>query len=321
MFFYKIFNPLILCFGIIILFGKEIKSQNNPYIIEGSIGNSEQISTKCSMSSPSFTFIPFQCWIGERVIFLPKSKALQTYGYQMFSSGSWPNNKVSYQDVVGKIGTIQKIEKKGYSTEITVKTNDGSTYYSRLLNVSEKKGEASIDGIAFLRDIDDARKLYLNKTLWLSNRQIVSYDSENDSFIGKDVKKYSPVKVVDIVAGWYESNPVRFIIQNEFGIKGFVDVNMSGTNVAAILRNSNRFEELFFEQDPRQLYPWNKEIWSSIESSQVFLGMTKLQVLMALGKPHKINQTMNQSVTIEQWVYKNKGYLYFQDSLLTSIQN
>ena len=273
------------------------------------------------MSSPSFTFIPFQCWIGERVIFLPKSKALQTYGYQMFSSGSWPNNKVSYQDVVGKIGTIQKIEKKGYSTEITVKTNDGSTYYSRLLNVSEKKGEASIDGIAFLRDIDDARKLYLNKTLWLSNRQIVSYDSENDSFIGKDVKKYSPVKVVDIVAGWYESNPVRFIIQNEFGIKGFVDVNMSGTNVAAILRNSNRFEELFFEQDPRQLYPWNKEIWSSIESSQVFLGMTKLQVLMALGKPHKINQTMNQSVTIEQWVYKNKGYLYFQDSLLTSIQN
>jgi hypothetical protein len=38
------------------------------------------------------------------------------------------------------------------------------------------------------------------------------------------------------------------------------------------------------------------------------------------GKPESINTTTTQSGTLEQWVYSNGNYLYFQDGVLTTIQ-
>lgn len=53
----------------------------------------------------------------------------------------------------------------------------------------------------------------------------------------------------------------------------------------------------------------------------VQLGMTQERVTQSSwGKPRKINRTTNIHGTHEQWVYDG-GYLYFQDGILTSIQN
>jgi hypothetical protein len=56
----------------------------------------------------------------------------------------------------------------------------------------------------------------------------------------------------------------------------------------------------------------------------VRIGMTKDEVLMSnWGKPDKINKTTNAYGVHEQWVYRSRGsgYLYFDDGILTSIQN
>jgi len=53
----------------------------------------------------------------------------------------------------------------------------------------------------------------------------------------------------------------------------------------------------------------------------VVIGMSQKDVIASSwGKPRKINTTTRASGVREQWVYGG-GYLYFQDGVLTSIQN
>jgi len=57
-------------------------------------------------------------------------------------------------------------------------------------------------------------------------------------------------------------------------------------------------------------------------SRGVHIGMSKDDALASSwGKPEKINTTTNVYGTREQWVYGGSGYLYFENGVLTSIQN
>ncbi len=52
------------------------------------------------------------------------------------------------------------------------------------------------------------------------------------------------------------------------------------------------------------------------------IGMTKQEVLDSnWGKPNDINKTTTEYGTSEQWVYDKKGYIYFDDGLVSTIQN
>ena len=54
----------------------------------------------------------------------------------------------------------------------------------------------------------------------------------------------------------------------------------------------------------------------------VRIGMSQKQVLASSwGKPEHVNRTISVTGITEQWVYSSKSYLYFQDGLLTTIQN
>jgi hypothetical protein len=57
-------------------------------------------------------------------------------------------------------------------------------------------------------------------------------------------------------------------------------------------------------------------------SQGVRLGMSKEDVLASSwGRPEKINTTTNVYGTREQWVYGGRNYLYFENGVLTSIQD
>ena len=56
--------------------------------------------------------------------------------------------------------------------------------------------------------------------------------------------------------------------------------------------------------------------------SGVSLGMSPEEVLASSwGKPERVNRTTNAYGTSEQWVYGGRNYLYFENGVLTSIQN
>lgn len=57
-------------------------------------------------------------------------------------------------------------------------------------------------------------------------------------------------------------------------------------------------------------------------SQGVRIGMTKEEVLASSwGRPERVNKTTNAYGTREQWVYGGGNYLYFENGVLTSIQN
>lgn len=58
-----------------------------------------------------------------------------------------------------------------------------------------------------------------------------------------------------------------------------------------------------------------------ISAKKVKIGWTREMCIEAWGKPRDINRTITQQVTHEQWVYSLKRYLYFDNDILTTIQD
>ncbi len=54
----------------------------------------------------------------------------------------------------------------------------------------------------------------------------------------------------------------------------------------------------------------------------VRIGMTQQDVLDSMwGRPERVNRTISARGVHEQWVYGSGGYLYFEDGILTTVQN
>lgn len=71
----------------------------------------------------------------------------------------------------------------------------------------------------------------------------------------------------------------------------------------------------------RRRHPsWDSETLAAILCGRVRIGMTADQARAAWGTPNDINRSAYSFGVHEQWVYDG-GYLYFEDGLLTSIQN
>jgi hypothetical protein len=308
---------------------QENSLQESKYIKTGSIGRQKSISS--ISSAPVYRSL--EMLVGERIIFLPKRLSMQHYGYQSFSGGTGQFGHPTYAEAVGRIGLITKVSDNSYSGRITVQMEDNNQIYVG-------SGTDSIDGIAIVSEIDHARKEYLGKTLWLKRTYLETYNeskelSEETSFpkmvtiqdlkkadLDKiKLKKYSPVKVIDVVAGWNNDNPIRFILRTNSGQEGYDDVTITGSNVPSILRETFTFESTFLLYDPRKMNKWSKKVWNAIESEKVFVGMTADQAKLSWGEPEVINKTTTGKMRLEQWVYRSGNYLYFENGVLRAIQN
>jgi hypothetical protein len=58
-----------------------------------------------------------------------------------------------------------------------------------------------------------------------------------------------------------------------------------------------------------------------VQITDLEIGMTKEEVLKILGEPKDINKTITANGVSEQWVYFGDRYLYFEDGILTTIQD
>ncbi len=57
------------------------------------------------------------------------------------------------------------------------------------------------------------------------------------------------------------------------------------------------------------------------EPGMIHIGMAKEEVLKRWGKPGRINRTITAYGISEQWIYPGLFYLYFEDGILTAIQD
>jgi len=252
-----------------------------------------------------FTYQPIASWVGKRFIFLPKPKGSESGTYEDFS------RKVTHQKYAGRVARVILANASGPSAFVEFEMEDDGERL-RVFTVANKE---SIRGMALLDDIENARKQWVGKTLWSKMLMISSYNEESGAITMTPVNKFGPLKVVDVVPGWDEEKPVRFKLETPTGKQGFVDLNLSGTNVQKEVRNQSRFDGHLLAEDPRTKHKWKAGVWSAIEKGQVYAGMTKEQVKMSWGEPEKVTR----AATGEVWTYPS-GALVFKKEILTGSQ-
>ena len=283
----------------------------------------------------TFPTLPEADWAGMRLMILPQSKSLQHYGYQeLYKDSDKEYAPLRYPDYAGRIARVVGI---GHG-----RAEDGEIFDEADLQFEDTKetihgdiDQGCMNDVAPVSDLENARTLYLGKTLWFSGDHLTTYDSDKDvsdaptpsawqAAFGKvKVKQFSAVKVMDIVPGWYASAPIRFLVREETGEPGtkkigYVDVHMSDTNVPASLQKRGRFEDTFLEIDPRITYAWPPKIWAAIENKEVFVGMTAPQVRMSWGEPKEISRDAAAG-SLERWVYEGHHVLTMEDGRLRTL--
>ncbi|MBY0473235.1 hypothetical protein K2Q00_03070 [Patescibacteria group bacterium] len=65
---------------------------------------------------------------------------------------------------------------------------------------------------------------------------------------------------------------------------------------------------------------WKRKACDLILEKKVAIGMSPEQARAAWGEPDHVNRTITADGTNEQWVY-GSNYIYFDDGILSSIQN
>jgi hypothetical protein len=252
-----------------------------------------------------FPYHPIGSWVGKRFIFLPKPKGSESGTYEDFS------RLVTHQKYAGRVARVVSANDSGASAFIEFQMEDDGERL-RVFTVANKE---SVRGMAFLDDIENARKQWAGKTVWGKMLMISCYDEQSGAITMTAVKKFGPLKVVDVVPGWDEEKPARFKLETPDGKQGFVDLNLSGTNVQKEVRNLSRFEDHLLPENPKLKYKWKADVWSAIEKGQVYPGMTEEQVKMSWGEPDKITRTAAGEI----WTYTS-GALVFKKGILSGSQ-
>jgi hypothetical protein len=262
-------------------------------------------STPVEAAPTSFPYHPIGSWVGKRFIFLPKPKGSESGTYEDFSRA------VTHQKYTGRIARVVSADDSAASAYIEFEMEDDGERL-RVFTVANKE---SVRGMALADDIENARKQWAGKTLWGKMLMISSYDEQSGAVTLTPVKKFGPLKVVEVAPGWDEEKPVRFKLETPDGKHGFVDLNLSGTNVHKEARHLSRFEDHLLAEDPRLKHKWRADIWQAIEKGQVYAGMTEEQVKMSWGEPDKVTRTAAGEV----WTYPS-GALVFKKGVMTGSQ-
>jgi hypothetical protein len=262
--------------------------------------------TKPVEAAPTlFSYQPIGSWVGKRFIFLPKPKGSESGIYEDF------NRAITHQKYAGRIARVLTANDSGASAYVEFEMEDDGERL-RLFTVA---GKESVSGMAFVDDIENARKQWAGKTVWSKMLMISSYDEQSGAITMTPVKKFGPLKVVDVVPGWDEEKPVRFKLETPDGKQGFVDLNLSGTNVRKEVRLQSKFEDHLLAENPRLKHKWGPDVWSAIEKGHVYEGMTGEQVKMSWGEPEKVTRTASGEV----WTYQS-GALVFKKGILRGSQ-
>jgi hypothetical protein len=111
-------------------------------------------------------------------------------------------------------------------------------------------------------------------------------------------------------------------VKNDQGEEGYFDIAASPSNRSAIGGVGDAaFAGWMDMSDPKLAHKWSPKVWDAIQHGRVYAGMSEDMATMSWGKPSTINRTIVAGRTREQWVYDSNSYLYFDDGILSAIQN
>ena len=120
--------------------------------------------------------------------------------------------------------------------------------------------------------------------------------------------------------------------QNALTINDLTDIEIIKKNLKKVQEEKianeqkEKEEEIKLAKERNERYnrlqkKYGNRIGRLIIDKKVELGMTKKMCIESWGEPEDINTTAGSYGTHEQWVYGSGNYLYFENGILTTIQN
>lgn len=289
------------------------------FVKPGSIGvpvTNFKTNSSCTFTPRSRP--PITCWTGEKLLFLPNPKKER---YYHFSGGKDVTAMfLEYGEAVGRIGTITGVRKgDGLNFYFDIKMDDnGDLYVGRTFTADPSN--ALLEGVAFLRELTDARTALKGKTVWLTGGSLLTYDDRDGTKGRVFLKRFQPVMVEDVIAGWDMLTPVRLILKTFAGQEGFVDFAYSGDG-RPLFSRAFGMERVIGLSDPRLSHRWSPAIWSAFEQDRAAVGMTPEQVTYLWGVPDSVHRITTQQTMGEQWSYQYHGLVSFTNGVVTALQN
>ncbi|MEJ8546638.1 copper amine oxidase N-terminal domain-containing protein [Brevibacillus borstelensis] len=185
---------------------------------------------------------------------------------------------------------------------------------SKTITISERTDNKNFDPyasynhrVALIAEFAKFGKEHLGKTNWIIGSPFIT-DKINQ-----------PVKLPNLTPVTIEYvEPEN--LQNTF--KVYVK---SGDKLYAVrMVNAESLKDMLTYTNPYDK-KWPNAVYEGIKQGKVAVGMTKEMVLMSVGKPEKINTSMESWGVHEQWIYPTKdkfrsNYIYFRDGIASSIQ-
>lgn len=262
--------------------------------------------TATEPAAPLAPFRPITTWQDQRFIFLSSPKASSDTPYQDY------NGKRVRKDYAGRIAKVVNVSDFSGRQHLDLEMEDNG----EKLRARTSPNRESLEGLLLVADLEQARKQWEGQTLWSRQMRLSTYNETTDLIGALVIKRYAALKVVSVTPGWDNATPLRFTLETADGKLGFMDVNLSGTNVPPELRQLSRFEEHFFTEDPRVKHKWSAATWSAIESNRIVTGMSAEQVKISWGEPQQTSRT----ATGEVWTYSNGKLSFNKNGVLVNWQ-
>lgn len=229
-------HPVLLL--ILLLICAAVSTAQNNTAVSASVSST---SARRSAVETEFPTKEITEWVGDRFVFLGREPELRKYDYYSIYPANRSFGSLPYEKYVGKVVSVTSVTRGSvvgsYSIEMQV---EGT---GERLRANASMG--SVDSLGSMADIERARALYVDKTLWREKGTLRLFDERSGKTSFISVGPSDPLKVLAVTAGWHNGSPVRIFVRTTSGTEAFVDVNFSGTNISDILRRHNRFDDEF----------------------------------------------------------------------------
>jgi hypothetical protein len=174
-----------------------------------------------------------------------------------------------------------------------------------------------IPELIFYKDLLEARKAYLGKTVWLKKTFFFTLNGRSNP-IRYPLKPFTPLRVQSIELGPVSSHTsLRVHLHTAQGLPGYLDINFTGVNRTPPFRG---LERVAYLQHPRRAFKVSSHDWKLVLKGKTRLGMKVDTVALALGEP--LSQQVDEDYL--SWIYNRTGerveYIFFRgilDQVLT----
>ena len=271
-------------------------------------------TTSCSFFKKSNIYFEYNEFIGENFIFVDLDDNYRQT--QNFNKVWLKINKKKYRPYhkfLYKKYSIAGIQKERYQDFLVIEDSKENRY--KIACKFDKNNKIIFPSYLLFEDIEYQARKMTGEKIWLN----ITLNSRHFySLSNYEFKRFEEVIILDAIP--FQNNdigsPVWLKISNHEGYEGLVRYDKNKSLVG---------EQQYYYVDNPLPEKWGKRKIRRILNKNIDLGMTDIQVRIAIGNPNEINTTSSRHGISEQWIYYNrKGmqtYYQFEYGRLVFIGN